>query len=75
MVVPVTGSHSDADEVGIVMSDQERDTLSGDAGAMELEQRDRRNFLVSLGKWSKALIGSVLLGGLLAPERDARAWG
>ncbi|MFO1429772.1 MAG: hypothetical protein U1F76_06485 [Candidatus Competibacteraceae bacterium] len=34
----------------------------------------RRTFLVSLGKWSKAVIaGAVLGGGLLGPEREAQA--
>lgn len=57
------------------MSDQERESLPGDAAAMEPEQRERRNFLLGLGKWSKAVVGGVLLGGVLAPGRDARAWG
>lgn len=41
------------------------------------EQRGRRDFLVSLGRWSKVVIGGALLGGALAPERDAGAvgWG
>lgn len=42
---------------------------------MEREQCERRNFLLGLGKWSKAVIGGVVLGGLLAPGRDANAWG
>jgi hypothetical protein len=34
----------------------------------------RRDFLVGLGKWSKIVIGLVLLGGTLTiPENDAAA--
>lgn len=57
------------------MTDQERAARLLNVGTMELEQCERRNFLVSLGKWSKAVIGGVVLGGLLAPGRAAKAWG
>ena len=40
-----------------------------------VEAQDRREFLVSLGKWSKAVIGGVLLGGVLAPDQEAEARG
>ena len=41
------------------------------------EPGKRREFLVSLGRWSKAVIGGVLLSSGLAPERNAHAvgWG
>lgn len=57
------------------MTDQEGESLLNVAGMMEPEQRDRRNFLLGLGKWSKAVIGGVVLGGLMVPGRDANAWG
>jgi hypothetical protein len=52
------------------MTDQECESRPQDAGIIE-----RRNFLLGLGKWSKAVIGGVVMGGLLAPGRDAKAWG
>jgi hypothetical protein len=33
----------------------------------------RRDFLLGLGKWSKAVIGGVLLGSLIAPDQAAEA--
>lgn len=57
------------------MTDQEHESRLYDAGAMEPEQRERRNFLLGLGKWSKAVIGGVVLGGVLVPVRDASAVG
>ena len=67
------------------MTDQESKSLPADSqpqhsapAALDEQQHRRRKFLVSLGRWSKAVIGGVLLGGgLLAPERNARAvgWG
>ena len=57
------------------MSEQERESSPDATGIPEPELRGRRAFLVSLGKWSKAVIGGVVLGGLLTPEREARAWG
>ena len=56
------------------MSDRKHESLN-DALTGEPEQGERRNFLVSLGKWSKAVVGGVVLGGMLAPHRDAKAWG
>lgn len=35
---------------------------------------ERRRFLRSLGKWSQAVIGGVLLGGALARSEQAGAW-
>lgn len=55
------------------MTDQECESRPQDAGTIEPEQRERRNFLLGLGKWSKAVIGGVVMGGLLAPGRDAQA--
>lgn len=52
----------------------ESESLPGDLAAADLETRERREFLLSLGKWSKVIIGGVLLGGSLAPEQNARAW-
>jgi hypothetical protein len=67
------------------MTDQESKSLPADSQpldsaptALDEQQHRRRDFLVSLGRWSKAVIGGVLLGGgLLAPDRDAKAvgWG
>jgi hypothetical protein len=59
------------------MSDRqsEAETLPDGLAATELEACERRKFLLGLGKWSKAVIGSVLLGGLLTPGQDAKAGG
>jgi hypothetical protein len=57
----------------MAMTDQECESRPQDAGTIEPEQRERRNFLLGLGKWSKAVIGGVVMGGLLAPGRDAQA--
>jgi hypothetical protein len=52
----------------MAMTDQECESRPQDAGIIE-----RRNFLLGLGKWSKAVIGGVVMGGLLAPGGDAQA--
>ncbi|MFO1371234.1 MAG: hypothetical protein U1F42_02195 [Candidatus Competibacteraceae bacterium] len=57
------------------MTDKEREILLNDPVAADPDLRGRRDFLVSLGKWSKAVVGGVLLGGVLVPEHDAKAWG
>ncbi len=57
------------------MSDQERNTLAPEAEDTVPELQERRNFLLGLGKWSKAVMGAVALGGLLNPGREAEAWG
>ena len=59
------------------MSDRqsESESLPEDLATAELEACERREFLLSLGKWSKAVIGGVLLGGALMPEQDAKAQG
>lgn len=48
-----------------------------EAAPEETELSSRRNFLRSLGKWSGAVIGGVILGNLLPPteaEAQTRAW-
>ncbi|MEE4378746.1 MAG: hypothetical protein V2J55_14735 [Candidatus Competibacteraceae bacterium] len=35
----------------------------------------RRDFLLGLGKWSKAVIGGVVLGSLITPDQTAEARG
>ena len=59
------------------MSDRQSDpeSLPDDLATAELEACERREFLLSLGKWSKAVIGGVLLGGALIPGQDANAQG
>lgn len=42
---------------------------------VESDLQDRRDFLISLGKWSKAVIGGVVLGGVLLPGKEAEAVG
>ena len=55
------------------MTDQHDETLSSTpAGTPDIAAR--RTFLRSLGKWSQAVIGGVLLGGALTESRDAKAW-
>ncbi len=59
------------------MNDKVSESSSVEQPVVEdLAARGRREFLVSLGKWSKAVIGGVLLGGVLAPEQavEARGW-
>ena len=57
------------------MSDKSFESQPGESAGEDLEARDRREFLISLGKWSKAVVGGVLLGGVLAPDREAEAQG
>ena len=67
----------------VVMSNQAHESLPANPEIQDntptapAEQRGRRDFLVSLGRWSKVVIGGALLGGALTPERDAGAvgWG
>jgi len=44
-----------------------------DITADDQARQSRRQFLVSLGKWSKAVIAGALLGGLAQTGRDAQA--
>ncbi|HUM92267.1 MAG TPA: hypothetical protein PLM32_12980, partial [Candidatus Competibacter sp.] len=54
------------------MADNERDTSQDEpTEILEPDLRDRRDFLIGLGKWSKAVIGGVVLGGTLLPEHEA----
>lgn len=46
---------------------------SVDLSADDQAGQTRRQFLVSLGKWSKAVIAGAVLGGLAQTERDAQA--
>ena len=39
-----------------------------------LVEQERREFLRSLGKWSQAVIGGVLVGGALTAAEPAEAW-
>ena len=57
------------------MTDRKHEMLPGELP--ESVREERRDFLISLGRWSKAVIGGVLLGGLLVPGNDAEAgsWG
>ncbi len=49
--------------------------LPDDPVPENLAASDRREFLISLGKWSKVVIGGVLLGGSLMAEQEANAHG
>ena len=40
----------------------------------ESPQEERRQFLRSLGKWSQAVIGGVVAGGILTTPKPAEAW-
>lgn len=42
-------------------------------GQDEREQKSRRDFLRSLGRWSAIIIGGVALGGMMGPT-DAAGW-
>jgi hypothetical protein len=42
-------------------------------GQDEPEQKSRRDFLRSLGRWSAIIIGGVALGGMMGPT-DAAGW-
>lgn len=55
------------------MADNEKESLSGEPEGLEAELLDRRDFLVGLGKWSKVVIGGVVLGGALLAEPEATA--
>jgi len=44
-----------------------------DAEANDSQQKNRRDFLKSLGKWSTIIIGGVVLGDMMA-SRDTAGW-
>ncbi|MBK8182359.1 MAG: hypothetical protein IPK63_05350 [Candidatus Competibacteraceae bacterium] len=57
------------------MADEEREVAPTESEVVEPDLEDRRNFLIGLGKWSKAVIGGVVLGGVLLPGKEAEAVG
>ena len=44
-----------------------------DAESNDVQRKNRRDFLKSLGKWSTIIIGGIALGGVVAPD-DAAGW-
>lgn len=58
-----------------VMAEEQREISPSMPEIAEQEARERRDFLISVGKWSKAVIGGVVLGGALLPGREAEAIG
>ena len=44
-----------------------------DAESNDVQRKNRRDFLKSLGKWSTIIIGGIALGGVAAPD-DAAGW-
>jgi hypothetical protein len=46
---------------------------SGRITPLDEQQQRRRDFLLGLGRWSKAAIAVALLGGLAARQSDAQA--
>ncbi|MEE4379022.1 MAG: hypothetical protein V2J55_16140 [Candidatus Competibacteraceae bacterium] len=62
-------------------NDQEKEVQQNEAEHPDQEQEERtvqsrRDFLSGLGKWSKAvIIGTVVGGGVMLTEKDARAGG
>jgi len=57
------------------MSEQNKPEENGanTDGQDEPEQKSRRDFLRSLGRWSTIIIGGVALGGMMGPP-DAAGW-
>jgi len=57
------------------MSEQNKPAENGanTDGQDEREQKSRRDFLRSLGRWSAIIIGGVALGGMMGPT-DAAGW-
>ena len=57
------------------MKDKESEIKKKDNAPDEEEQLNRRDFLVGLKKWSKAVIGGTLLAGALTNrEASAGSW-
>ncbi|MFZ1642947.1 MAG: hypothetical protein WAV07_16255, partial [Candidatus Contendobacter sp.] len=54
--------------------DEQRDDTITDNLDQEPDGQERREFLRSLGKWSQAVIGGVLVGGALTTSDQAQAW-
>ena len=42
-----------------------------DAESNDVQRKNRRDFLKSLGKWSTIIIGGIALGGVVAPDETA----
>ena len=55
------------------MAENEREAAPEEPEVAEPDLRDRRDFLIGLGKWSKAVIGGVVLGGVMLPGKEAEA--
>ncbi len=55
------------------MTDDPTNDTSPETTAEDPESQGRRDFLMGLGRWSKAAIGAALLGGLALPGADAEA--
>lgn len=55
------------------MSDQSDLPAVAEAPALDEAQRRRRDFLLGLGRWSKAVIGAAILGGLATHGSGAHA--
>jgi hypothetical protein len=55
-------------------SDEQQDETITDPVSEEAVEHERREFLRSLGKWSQAVIGGVLLGDALTHSAPAQAW-
>jgi len=57
------------------MSEQNKPAENGanTDGQDEREQKSRRDFLRSLGRWSAIIIGGAALGGMMGPS-DAAGW-
>ena len=53
--------------------DDAKPTVPDSAAHEELQSR--RNFLISLGKWSQAAVAVALLGGAALAAPEAHAWG
>ena len=55
------------------MSDESIHQPAPEAAQGDAECTGRRDFLIGLGRWSKAVIGAALLGGLALPGAEAEA--
>lgn len=55
------------------MNDQPETDSDRLSSPLDEEQRGRRDFLLSLGRWSKVVIGAAMFGGLAVRESDVQA--
>lgn len=60
---------TNADKSEIAMADKEQQVLQPEPETVETHLLARRDFLLGLGKWSKAVIGGVILSGMLLPDQ------